>query len=80
LSIIQEHANDFLDAFAICCIEGSGVIRFRGILDLGAIVGMLPCVGGMFGSLGVRVAEPQKSTFNVSGHGNVNGAFGIIPL
>jgi len=48
------------------------------MLDLGAIVGMLPCVWGMFGSLWVRVAEPQKSMFNVSGHGNVYGAFGII--
>jgi len=80
LHIIEEDTNDFLHMFAIGSIKGSCVVRFRGVLDFGAIGGSLPGMQQMFWALWVGGAELHEGLFNVPGHGNVNSVLIVIPL
>ena len=51
-----------------------------GILDFGTISGALPNVRGMFGALWMRVAKAHEGMLNVTRHGEIDSALGIIPL
>ncbi len=60
--------------------ERSGGVRVRAVLDLGAIRGALPGMGGMFRVLGMGVPKAQKGPFNVPRHGDIDSAIDVIPM
>jgi len=80
MGIIAEDFNNFLDVLAISSIKGSGVVRCRGILDFGAIIGVLPSVWGMLRAVGMGVTKVQEGMLNVARHGEINSVLGIVPL
>jgi len=81
MGVIQEEdTNNFLDAFAISSIKGSGVVWCRGTLDFGTKTGALPSVWGMLRVFGLGVMKAQKGTFNIARHGQINSTLGIVPV
>jgi len=76
----KKDTNDLLYLLAISSIEGCSGVRFSSILGSGTIYGTLPGVWGMLGAAGVLVMKAEEGTVNISWHGEVDSAVGIIPV
>jgi len=77
--IVEEDTNNFLD---ICNQQHQGQWCgwCWGILDFGAITGVLPSVWDMLRALGIGVTKAQEGMLNVARHGEINSVLGIVPL
>jgi len=80
-SVEEEHTNDhLLDEFFPNGFEGFSGVRAFGVLNACSIVGPIPTVWGIFSLGRLRVNKALEGLFDVTGEGDVTGAFGIIPV
>jgi len=79
MGVVQEYANDFLNATASGGVKLSSGIQLRDLLNFGAIVGLGPSMWGMLWVHRVGVVEPLQGAFNVTGHGHIDCAMVVIP-
>jgi len=77
--VVQEDANDFLNATASGRVKLSSGVRIRDILNFGAVVRLGPGMGGMLWAHWVGMVELLQGTFNVPRHGHINCALVVIP-
>jgi hypothetical protein len=76
----EEHAENFLDMFGVSGIDEDVVFVMRCILDLGAVVGFLPSVWGIFGLCRSTMSKALERTVNIAWQGNVTGACVVVPF
>jgi len=67
--IVEEYPDDFLDMFAICCVQGWGGVGVWCKLGFGTIVWLLPRMWGMFWTWWMQMLEALECSVNVSWHG-----------
>ncbi len=77
--IVQEDANDFLNATASGGVKLSSGIQLGDVLNFGAIVRLGPSMWGMLWVRRVGVVEPLQGAFDVTGHGQIDCALVVIP-
>jgi hypothetical protein len=78
--IEQEGAKDFLDAAAAFLVKWWGVVRVGGKLDLGTIVGAGPGMGRVLFAGWGCVGKALEGALNISRHGDIAGAFVVVPV
>ncbi len=77
--IVEQDPNDFLYPLLVSDIQGRGSVGWLGVLDFGTVHGLLPCKWAVFWDRGHRMLESHQNAVNVSGHGGVNSAVGVVP-
>ncbi len=78
--VVQEGADDFLEASFVGRVHWWRVVGRSGELGLGAVVGARPSVGGVLRPSGRGVGETLEGFFDVAGHGDVESACRIVPV
>jgi hypothetical protein len=78
--IVEESADDFLDAMEVRGWERSGGVGRWGELDGDAIAGRDPGVGRVLGTGRKGVLEAFEGLLHIAGHGAVTGARVVIPV
>jgi hypothetical protein len=78
--VVEEHADNLLDALNVGGREKGLIVRCRDILNAGAVDGPGPLVRCVLVAQGWRMLEFVECRGNVVWHGEINGAIGVVPV
>jgi hypothetical protein len=78
--VVEERADNLLDVLDVGGREKGLIVRFRGILNAGAVDGPGPLVRCVLAARGWRMLEFVECRGNIVWHGEINGAIGVVPV
>jgi hypothetical protein len=81
--VVEERADNLLDAFDVGGREKGLIVRCRGILNAGnagTVDGPGPLVRCVLAARGWRMLEFVECRGNVVWHGEINGVIGVVPV
>ena len=79
-AVEEESSNNLLESGEADGVEGRRGVVKGGKLNGSAVVGSQPFVGRRLGSIGCRMLETVKGSFEVAGHGDVAGSINVVPF
>ena len=78
--VVEEGANNVLEMCERFRVEAGGRVGVRSVLDGGAVGGRVPVMRRVVGTCGGRVKKLVDGVGDIAGHGEIDGAGGVVPF
>ncbi len=78
--VVEERADNLLDALDVGGREKGLIVRCRGILNAGTVDGPGPLVRCVLAARWWRMLKCVECRGKVAGHGEVNGSISVVPV